>query len=78
MLHDFILIIVGVIAIVWARWYLPREMSRIQVRLEQRGRSTQRFDVMLRSRAYRMVVIIATVAGTVGVIFGVIMVLVGE
>jgi hypothetical protein len=74
-LYGYILTVVGIMAILWAQWYWPRQMLCIRRRLVEREASTNRFDVALSSRAYRVIVTSMTAVGVVGVVVGVVLIL---
>jgi membrane-anchored protein YejM (alkaline phosphatase superfamily) len=76
-MYGYALIVLGVVAILWAQWYWPRQMLRIRQRLAQREKSTNLFDATLTSRAYRVIVAGMTAVGAIGIVVGVVLVLGG-
>jgi hypothetical protein len=76
-MYGYALIVLGVVAILWAQWYWPRQMLRIRQRLVQREKSTNRFDATLTSRAYSVIVAGMAAVGVIGIVVGVELVLGG-
>jgi ABC-type nickel/cobalt efflux system permease component RcnA len=69
-----LLIASGLLVLVSARWWMPRQMSAARRRAAQHGRQ-ERFDEALRSRRYRYGLRAVEAAGVIASIWGVIAVI---
>lgn len=78
MRRDLLTVGVGIVLILWARWYMPREFGRIRNGLDRRGRSPERFDTLLRSRRYHLLVVVMGLAGMLAVVAGSLLLVLGE
>lgn len=65
-------ITVGIGAVVRGQWYYPRTMRRIQVRIAERGRATDKMDALLQSRSYRLVTRTMTGVGIFAIAAGIV------